>query len=158
MILPDGVRNYMTKFVDEKWMKDNGFASPEASEGVVKNILSDIEERSLITIELNASANEAVNLMKKQGISQLPVTYNNSLVGIITEDHLLQCLSSYSTETSTMEDILERSVPTVELSTPIAVLQDTVIKNGFAIVLNDTKEPVQILTKIDLVDWMSSKA
>ena len=29
----DGVRNYMTKFVDDKWMADNGFASPEASQG-----------------------------------------------------------------------------------------------------------------------------
>ena len=59
-------------------------------------------------------------------------------------------------EDNKIEDILERSVPTVELSTPLAVLQDTVIKNGFSIVLNDKKEPVQILTKIDLVDWMSS--
>ena len=31
VILPDGVRNYMTKFVDDKWMADNGFASPEAA-------------------------------------------------------------------------------------------------------------------------------
>ena len=25
VILPDGVRNYMTKFVDNDWMQDNGF-------------------------------------------------------------------------------------------------------------------------------------
>ena len=156
VLLPDGVRNYMTKFVDDKWMADNGFASPEAASGNVEHIVSKIGDRELITIELSAGADEAIRLMKKQGISQLPVTYNSSLVGIITEDHLLQNLSSSLKEDNKIEDILERSVPTVELSTPLAVLQDTVIKNGFSIVLNDKKEPVQILTKIDLVDWMSS--
>ena len=156
VILPDGVRNYMTKFVDDKWMADNGFASPEASHGAVENIVSKIGDRKLITVELAAGADEAINLMKKQGISQLPVTYKSSLVGMITEDHLLRNLSSSLKEDNKIEDILERSVPTVELNTPLSVLQDTVIKNGFAIVLNDKKEPMQIVTKIDLVDWMSS--
>ena len=74
----------MTKFVDDKWMADNGFASPEAASGNV-DIVSKIGDRELITIELSAGADEAIRLMKKQGISQLPVTYNSSLVGIITE-------------------------------------------------------------------------
>ena len=26
VILPDGIRNYMTKFVDQQWMKQEGFA------------------------------------------------------------------------------------------------------------------------------------
>jgi cysteine synthase len=26
VILPDGIRNYMTKFVDQEWMKREGFA------------------------------------------------------------------------------------------------------------------------------------
>ena len=52
ILLPDGVRNYMTKFVDDKWMADNGFASPEASHGAVENIVSKIGDRELITIEL----------------------------------------------------------------------------------------------------------
>ena len=26
IVLPDGIRNYLTKFVDEDWRKENGFA------------------------------------------------------------------------------------------------------------------------------------
>ena len=29
MLLPDSVRNYMTKFVDDEWMRENGFLEPE---------------------------------------------------------------------------------------------------------------------------------
>uniref|UniRef100_A0A914DUY2 Cystathionine beta-synthase n=1 Tax=Acrobeloides nanus TaxID=290746 RepID=A0A914DUY2_9BILA len=29
VILPDGVRNYMTKFIDDDWMKSKGFPIPE---------------------------------------------------------------------------------------------------------------------------------
>ena len=25
VIIPDGIRNYMTRFVDEKWRKEHGF-------------------------------------------------------------------------------------------------------------------------------------
>eukprot|EP00668_Euglena_longa_P041681 GGOE01054880.1.p1 GENE.GGOE01054880.1~~GGOE01054880.1.p1 ORF type:complete len:207 (-),score=40.20 GGOE01054880.1:79-699(-) len=48
VLLPDGIRNYMTKFLDDKWMKENGFEIPTARPapcnscpfGCVLNLLS----------------------------------------------------------------------------------------------------------------------
>ena len=31
-ILPDGIRNYLTKFVSDEWMIEHGFLEPEAGE------------------------------------------------------------------------------------------------------------------------------
>lgn len=31
VILPDSVRNYMTKFLSDSWMIDHGFSEPESS-------------------------------------------------------------------------------------------------------------------------------
>lgn len=32
VILPDGIRNYMSKFVQDEWMQAKGFASPKLNE------------------------------------------------------------------------------------------------------------------------------
>ncbi|MFW7380386.1 MAG: cystathionine beta-synthase [Oligoflexus sp.] len=156
LILPDGVRNYMTKFVDDKWMKDNNFAGPDSFAGEVRAIVESQSQRELISVSIDEPAVKSINLMRKRGISQLPVIDQGKLVGMVTEDALLRNLSTgYAGET--IADIMERSVPTVELSTPIKVLQNTVLTTGLAIVINDKNEPIQILTKIDIVEWMANQ-
>ncbi len=157
VLLADGVRNYMTKFVDDKWMQDNNFSGPSALEGTVQLLVEAKPQRSLITVNSDESAAKAIELMRSQGISQLPVLTKNYLVGILTEDHLLHFLSSTDGTDEKVGSIMERSVPTVELSTPISSLQGAIMKSGLAIVLDKQNHPLHILTKIDLVEWMSKK-
>ena len=158
VILADGVRNYMTKFIDDKWMVDNEFVGPASMEGTVEVMLANKPKRSLITVSLEENASTAINLMRNQGISQLPVLDNDgSLVGLLTEDNLIRGLSSTLDAKAPVRSLMERAVPTVEYSTPISSLQGTIMKSGLAIVLDKTKKPSHILTKIDLVEWMSSK-
>ena len=33
-ILPDSIRNYLTKFVDDRWMRENGFMEPSTGLGL----------------------------------------------------------------------------------------------------------------------------
>jgi cystathionine beta-synthase len=157
VLLADGVRNYMTKFVDDKWMADNSFSGPSALEGTVQRLVEAKPKRSLITVSVDESAAKAIELMRSQSISQLPVLNNNYLAGILTEDHLLHFLSSTDAVDEKVGSIMERSVPTVELSTPISSLQGAIMKSGLAIVLDKQNHPLHILTKIDLVEWMSKK-
>lgn len=158
VILADGVRNYMTKFIDDKWMADNNFSGPSALEGSVETMLSCKPKRPLITIDASASAGQAIELMRQQAISQLPVLSKEQLVGILTEDNLLHFLSSTEAVQESVGSIMERAVPTVELTTPIRSLQGMIMKSGLAIVLDKTRKPLHILTKIDLVEWISKKA
>src|SRR5690606_38889802 len=39
VVLPDSVRNDLTKFVDDRWMRENGFAEPEWGVGTVADVL-----------------------------------------------------------------------------------------------------------------------
>ena len=157
VILPDGVRNYMTKFVDDKWMADNNFSGPDAIEGEVRLIIESKPSRELITISTEATPLNAVELMRSKGISQLPVVKDKKLIGLLTEDTLLRFLSDGKFDSDEIEDIMEHSVPTIEMSTPINSVQPVILQKGMAIVVNEGNEPIHILTKIDLVDWMSSK-
>jgi cystathionine beta-synthase len=159
VILPDGVRNYMTKFVEDKWMQINRFFGPDKLDGEVGVMMKRKSGIPLVSIDETASAHRAVQLMKDKGISQLPVIHDNRLVGILTEVGLLQTLSSMQKIDSglTVGQVMERNVPTVEEHTPLNVLQEILLSSGRAVIIDQKSRPVQIVTKIDLVEWMMSE-
>lgn len=154
VILPDGVRNYMTKFVDDKWMHDNRFNKSELT-GNVKELLDTRSSETLVTITATDTAGKAAQLMRDKGISQLPVLSEDRLVGILSEQDLLESLSTqeFSSHISA-ESIMARSVPTVEAQTPLNLLQEILMQSGRAVVIDEKKHPTHILTKIDLVEWL----
>ncbi len=153
VLLADGVRNYMTKFVDDKWMQDNRFTGVQAISGQVSLLLKSKEQ--LFTLEHSATVTSAIEAMTGRGISQIPITHRGGLIGLVREDDILKYLASGEiSKDSIIADVMDRSVPTVEDHTPISVLQDMLIHSHCAIVIDDARRPRQIVTKIDLVDWI----
>jgi cystathionine beta-synthase len=156
VIIPDGVRNYMTKFIDDKWMLDNGFTGAGSIEGNVEKLVKHRSSQKILSVRPQDSITSAIELMAKHGISQLPVVENNKPVGFIKEEFLLQSLTSGDGQhTIKVMEVMSIAVPTVEMNTPISVLQDTLLRAGFAIVINSQREPLHILTKIDLLEWVT---
>src|SRR5438874_1912051 len=72
VILPDSGSRYITKFYSDEWMKDNGFVDPTDRLGTVADLLGG-KRPPVYTVYVNDTAKHAVDLMKKHGISQLPV-------------------------------------------------------------------------------------
>lgn len=157
VLLPDGVRNYMTKFVEDKWMRDNRFIGPGALEGQVVDLLKSRPQHKVVSLEQSSPAKAAIELMKDKGISQIPITERGCLTGLLSEEDLLSYLSSSDTQGAlTVGAMMNRSAPGVEETTPLSTLQELVMQYGCAVVVNEKQMPVHILTKIDLVDWLSS--
>lgn len=153
VLLADGVRNYMTKFVDDKWMQDNRFTGVAAIEGHVSMLLR--SKPRLITLRHDDRVQDAIASMTSRGISQIPVTHNGSLIGMVREENILKYLASGEIDPeSVLSDVMDRFVPTVEESTPISALQEVLMYASCAIVIDENRQPQHILTKIDLVDWM----
>ncbi len=153
VILSDGVRNYMSKFVDDKWMQVNRFTGVASIEGPVAQLLS--KGSQVITLMHSATISEAIAVMTERGISQIPVTHAGSLIGMVKEEDLLKYLSTGEvTASSILVDVMERSVPTVEESTSISALQEILTNAPCAVVIDQDRHPKHILTKIDLVNWM----
>ncbi|KAH9367835.1 hypothetical protein HPB48_003120 [Haemaphysalis longicornis] len=77
VILPDGVRNYMTKFLSDSWMAERGFISLY-SEMSTKHWWWNQTVRALrlripLTVTPTVTCQDAVELMSAEGIDQLPV-------------------------------------------------------------------------------------
>ncbi|HKK72024.1 MAG TPA: cystathionine beta-synthase [Candidatus Krumholzibacteria bacterium] len=155
LILADGVRNYMTKFVDDQWMRENRFSGDDVIEGTVAEMTHSKNGRSLITLDQQESLTKAIDLMRHEGISQIPITAEGQLAGLLTEKDLLEFLTSGERDPNVhLIDVMRRSVPTVLETTPLSALDEMLDLTGSVVVVDDQRHPQHILTKIDLVEWL----
>ena len=75
-LLPDSVRNYMTKFLDDRWMRESGFTEASWEHETIADLLRSLPRREVLTAESADTVADSVMLMKDKGVSQLPVCDN----------------------------------------------------------------------------------
>ncbi|XP_030386654.1 cystathionine beta-synthase [Scaptodrosophila lebanonensis] len=99
IILPDGIRNYMTKFVSDNWMEARGFKEivNEHKHWWWNTQLKDVKlPAPLALLKSNATFSEAIALMKKHRVDQLPMVDadNGSVLGVVGQETLLNQIVS----------------------------------------------------------------
>ena len=155
-LAPDSVRNYMTKFLDDGWMRANGFADRSWEAASVAELLRTLPRRELVTAEHGHTVSEAVKLMKSQGISQLPVVEDGRLVGILTESDVLgKLVDGRATLASKVAEVMFRNVRTVEESDDVGLLSKIFNEGLVAVVVGEDRALKGIVTKLDLVDFLT---
>ncbi len=159
VILPDSVRNYMTKFMDPLWMRENGFVEQDWAVGSIGELLRSLPQRPVISVNVEDDLGSAVQAMKNGGISQVPVLDDGRLAGILTESDVLGGLvdGHFQLELSVAE-AMTRQVSTVVESDPANQLPDLFGRNEVAIVVDGDRRVLGLLTKIDLVDYLTRGA
>jgi cystathionine beta-synthase len=74
-VLPDSGRSYLSKFLDDNWMIEHGFLERSAPAPTVRELLraKPGETPPLVTIAAHQKVSEAIDVMERYSISQLPV-------------------------------------------------------------------------------------
>mgnify|MGYP000116383716 CR=1 FL=1 len=158
VILSDSVRNYMTKFMDDRWMKENGFTESQWETNTIGDTLRSLPRRKLITAASADTIADAVMNMKEHGISQLPVVDAGRLVGILTEtDVLTKLVDGRATLASAVAEVMFRNVTTVKANEDAGKLLDIFTKGMVAIVLDDKDAVLGVISKMDLVDMLTAR-
>jgi len=158
-LLPDSVRNYMTKFIDDRWMRENGFTEASWETTTLGDVLRALPARKkLVTAASADTVADAVMTMKEHGISQLPVLDEGRLVGIVTESDLLSKLVEGHNLSSAVAEVMFRNVRTVHVNEDARVLTELFAKDLIGLVVDDEKCLLGILTKMDLVDHLTVAA
>jgi len=157
-ILPDSVRNYMTKFLDDRWMAEHGFSERLWETGTVGDILRSLPERKPITARVVDSVADAVKRMKERGVSQLPVVEGGKLVGILGEtDILARLVEGRATLESKVADAMLCDVRTVHETDDAGDLTALFAEGLIGIVVDDENRLQGIVTHLDLVDYLTSR-
>lgn len=158
VILPDSIRNYLSKFVDDKWMRQQGFTKGDWEVGTVGDVVRALGRRDVIGLDLNDKLGRATSLFKEHGISQLPVLDDGKLAGILTESDLLQHLvSGRANQTTIVAEVMERKVSTVGLNASSSELPRIFERGEVAIVVDDNRSVIGILTKMDLIEMLAAR-
>src|SRR5215210_3120737 len=84
-MLPDSGRSYLSKFLDDKWMLEHGFIertapAPSVSELLRSKGLEETDVPALVTVSAHQKVGEAIDVMQRYSISQLPVVRDGELV------------------------------------------------------------------------------
>ena len=159
VILPDSVRNYMTKFLDDRWMKENGFTESQWETSSVGDLLRSMPRRKLITATSGDTVADSVMAMKEHGVSQLPVVDEGRLVGIVTESDLLaKLVDGRASLASAVAEVMFRNVRTVDARNDASKLLELFGEGLVGLVVGDAGELLGIVSKMDLVDVLTSRA
>jgi cystathionine beta-synthase len=158
VILPDNIRNYLSKFVDDRWMRQQGFVKGDWEVGTVGDIVRALARREVISLDVNDKLSRATALFKENGISQMPVLDNGALAGILTESDLLQHLvAGRVTKETVVAEIMERKVSTVGLNASSSELPRIFERGEVAIVIDDARKVTGIVTKMDLIEMLAAR-
>jgi cystathionine beta-synthase len=155
-LLPDSVRNYMTKFLDERWMRENGFTERDWETHSVGELMRSLPPRELYSADSADTVADSVMIMKEKGISQLPVLDGKKLVGIITESDLLgRLVEGHANLASTVAEVMFRNVETVHVNDDASVLTRLFADGLVGLAVDDDHNLRGIVTKMDLVDHLT---
>jgi cystathionine beta-synthase len=154
-ILPDAGGRYLSKFYNDAWMSDNGFFPYETIPGRISELVNG-EHLRPITIGAEKPIREAISLMKKYDISQLPVRDDGNIVGMVYEIDLLRALAARTGGLDDpVRDVAERQISRVSPEEPISHLAEIFTEKGEAVLVIRDNTLLGVLTKIDLITYLA---
>jgi cystathionine beta-synthase len=146
----------MTKFMDDAWMRENGFSESSWETATVGDVLQRLPKRELVTAEPSHSLADAVLLMKQKGISQLPVVERGALIGIVTESDMLgKLVEGRASLQSAVAEVMFRNVQTIDSAADAGDLRQLFAQGFAALVVGPNKHLEGLITKMDLVDFLT---
>jgi cystathionine beta-synthase len=176
VLLPDGVRNYMTKFLSDSWMYEHGFLDEYAVLEKAKatwwssSCIANLELSTPITITPDLTCKEAIDVLHANNFDMVPVqSEHGKIEGVVTEGNL----TSYITQGRVAPDDLctkamFKHFRKVTMQTNLAEL--SVIFNSYPFVLVVSEQTVfnkdkttntrsvvsAVVSRIDLLKFIAS--
>lgn len=110
--------------------------------------------QQLIGVSPDDKVRRAVLLMRRHGISQLPVIKKNKTIGCISEGTILRKLMAMDSQkvfSLSVNEIMEEPCPSIDINESIELAFSQIASGIEALLIEDQGRPVGIVTKIDLI-------
>jgi cystathionine beta-synthase len=156
VVLPDTGRNYLNKIYSDDWMTENGYIEGKEEKISVSYLLSNKVNKinRLVFINPDTEIGVAISLMKKFGISQLPVISDNVQVGSIREIAVMKKLADKTgSNGEKVSEFMDPPFPTVKIDDKIAAPLN-LLKTQNALAVTQNGKVVDIITTIDVINYL----
>jgi cystathionine beta-synthase len=151
-IFHDHGSRYVAKIYNDQWMMERGFLDVKT----FKDIVNARAGKKLITVQPTHTVSEAVDLMKKYDIDQVPVMNGEGPIGAISENGLFKkVFSDPEIKNATIQSVIEPAYPVVAFDTPVERLGNLITKENGAVLAKDEKGDYHIVTRYDVIQSLA---
>jgi cystathionine beta-synthase len=147
-IFHDHGSRYVAKVYNDQWMMERGFLEVKT----IKDLVNGRVTKQLITIGPKQTVAEAITLMKKNDIENIPVIDGDKMIGAISESGLFnKIINNPSIKKQPVESVIEKAYPEVSFDTPVERLSSFITKENGAVLSKDDSGYFHIITKYDIL-------
>lgn len=160
VLLPDTGRAYLSKIYNDDWMQQFGYLAPPGHGTTLGDVLlSKGETPALITVNPKDSVRKAIDLMRRNGISQVPVADDNGvIVGAIQEVTAMQLVFDHvDIAIKQVGEVMGSPFPKMDKSAEIEKGFKALSLGATAIIVREGSKPVGLLTKSDFIAYLSGE-
>jgi cystathionine beta-synthase len=166
-LIPDSGRGYLSKLYDDNWLQEHGFLERAAPAPTIEEVLAfkrqeEPEMPGLVTVESHQKVGEAIELMQRYSISQIPVVRHDGaesladVVGSIRERGLLdRVFRSHEALGDEVVVAMEPPLPAVEIDESVDTVFADLSAGNPAVVVARRGRPVGVLTRADLLEYLA---
>ena len=160
VIFPDTGRNYLSKFFSDEWMRENGFLE-RVTPARIREVLAAGREGVpvMVTVAAGARVGEAIDMMQRYGISQLPVVDaegSTAVVGSLAERTLLDRIyREPSVVDAEVATAMDKPFPELSADAPVDQAFGPLLGADTALVVMDGANPVGVITRADLLRFFA---
>ncbi|MBM3158907.1 MAG: pyridoxal-phosphate dependent enzyme [Bacteroidetes bacterium] len=147
-ILHDHGSRYVGKIYNDQWMMERGFLDVKT----IREIIRSRGAKKLITVTQQHTVSEAVELMKKYDIEQIPVMEQEQPIGAISQYGLFKKIfADPDLKNASIKAVMENGFPLVPFDSPLEKLTQYISKENGAVLTRDETGAYHIITKYDVI-------
>jgi cystathionine beta-synthase len=158
VMMPDSGRGYMSKIFNDEWMVANGFLAEDKRGATVGDVLRSKEPLPpLITVQDDDVVKNALDLLRRYEISQLPVLQGTQIVGSVNDVAVMQAVFDRSDLLhKSVRAVMGRPFPALDRNVEIDRAYKLLTLANSAILVTDAAQPVGVLTRQDIISYLSA--
>ena len=150
----DTGNKYLSKLYNDFWMEDQGFIQRQQC-GDLRDLIGRLHgERATITIGPTDVLTTAHNRLRNAGFSQLPVMDDGRLVGVVTEDAIIQFVyGKPELMNANVEDAMESAFIKLDFAESLNNLVAMLRVQPYAAIMNG-EEFLGLITRSDVLNYL----
>ncbi|WP_243064397.1 cystathionine beta-synthase [Humibacter sp. RRB41] len=162
VLLPDGGRGYLGKIFNDSWMRSYGF-SDVSGEATVREVIATKSGQlpDLVHVHPTDTVHDAIAIMNEFGVSQLPVlsaeppVVIGEVVGSLDERALLDSVfAGRVAMADSVRSVTGEPLPLIGVNETVGAARGALSDTG-ALLVTDGGKPVSVITRADLLEFLS---
>jgi len=154
----DTGNRYLSKMYNDYWMRDQGFLAVDAYGDLRDLVARPYSSQDTVVVGPDEPLANAWKRMKLYDISQLPVMFEDELVGILDESDLLVATYEHPENFNRpVRDAMVTDLTIIDVNSPIDRLMP-IFSQDFVAIVKDGDRFVGLITRVDYLNYLRRRS